>query len=135
MKTNTQFQNATVLVVENFEFNQEIIVEMLHLVGITPDVANNGVEAVEMAKQKTYDLILMDLRMPLKDSYEAAKEIRALPIQQPIIVAVTSSALIKDRDKGVDVGMNDYVTKPMEFDQLEVVLKKHLPHRLKKAPE
>lgn len=133
-KIETFFPNTQVLVVEDYEFNLEIIVEMLKMMGIEPDVAANGEEAVEKVKSKNYDIILMDVLMPKMDGYQASKIIRSLSIPQPIILALTASVQPQDKKKCLDAGMNDFINKPMEFEDLEKALKQHLSSKVAKAP-
>ncbi|MFA6917076.1 MAG: response regulator [Parachlamydiales bacterium] len=126
LQFKTNFNGAKVLVVEDFDINREIISEMLTMVGIIPDSAENGLEAVEKAKAVKYDLILMDIRMPYMDGYDATKEIRKLGDPQPIVIALTASIQEKDKKKSVEVGMDDYLSKPLEFQVLEKTLKNYL---------
>lgn len=133
-KVESFFPNAAVLVVEDYEFNLEIIVEMLRLMGIKADVATDGEEAVEIVKRKNFDLILMDVLMPKMDGYQATTIIRQLPIPQPIILALTASVLIQDKRKCQEAGMNDFINKPLQFDDLEKTLKKYLSEKLVSKP-
>jgi CheY-like chemotaxis protein len=125
--TQSQFTGRRALLVEDYFINQEILQEMLKLMGITVETASNGEEALERATQKAYDVILMDIQMPKKDGYQVTREIRkeGQNIHTPII-AVTASALTGDREKCIEAGMDDYLAKPIELDQLEAMLKKHL---------
>lgn len=130
-QTRTNFINAKVLVVEDFEVNREIISEMLTVLGLSPDSAENGIEAVEKAKAKRYDLILMDIRMPYMDGYDATKEIRKLGDPQPIVIALTASVQEKDRKRSLEAGMDDYLSKPLEFSVLEKTLRAYLTKFIK----
>ncbi|MBL0882812.1 MAG: PAS domain S-box protein [Chitinophagaceae bacterium] len=108
------------LVVEDNEVNQKLVSYVLKKVGGTVDIANNGRVAIDLLEQKktTYDLIIMDLQMPVMDGYEATEYIRnTLQLQIPII-AMTATALKGDRDRSVQVGMNDFMLKPFDFDDL-----------------
>lgn len=124
------FSDVKMLVVEDYDFSMEIIVEMLRLMGIEPDTANNGEEAVEKVKHQKYDLILMDLLMPKMDGYEATRFIRKLPIEQPIITALTAGVQQIDQKKCLDAGMNDFLIKPLTLIDLEAYLKQHLAQKL-----
>lgn len=126
----TQFQSFPTLVVEDDEFSKEILVEMLSMLGITADSAKDGIEAVEKAKAKNYELIIMDIRMPRKDGNQATKEIRELPIKQPIIIGLTAYTLPADTNKCAQNGMQSHLIKPMEIEQLIVCLKKFFPHHI-----
>ena len=108
------------LVVEDNEVNQKLVSYVLKKVGGTVDIANNGKVAIDLLEQKKneYDLIIMDLQMPVMDGYEATEYIRkTLQLQIPII-AMTATALKDDRDRSVQVGMNDFMLKPFDFDDL-----------------
>ncbi len=118
-------EGAHVLLAEDNVINQEVAVGILSAEGIEVDVANNGREAVDMAGRKPYDAVLMDMQMPEMDGYQAARRIREderlanLPI-----IAMTAHAMEGDREKCLDAGMNDYVTKPIDPKQLFEVLGK-----------
>ncbi|OCH78404.1 hypothetical protein A6E14_17975 [Vibrio genomosp. F10] len=102
---------------------------MLMNIGLHVDIANNGLEALNMCKTQEYDLILMDCHMPEMDGYEATKEIRSqCPWSQNIaIIALTANVISEGRQKCFDSGMNDFVSKPVTPDQLLNVLCKYLP--------
>ena len=89
------------------------------------DVADNGAIAVDMVKQNHYDLILMDLQMPVMDGYTASKKIREINQQLPII-ALTASATSNVKGKVLEAGMQDYVTKPFNPTDFFLRLKKYL---------
>ncbi|MCG3680311.1 response regulator [Aliarcobacter butzleri] len=108
-----------ILLVEDNEINQEVASMFLQKTGIEVSIANNGLEAVEEYKknQGKYDLILMDLQMPILSGYEATKQIRAFDKEIPI-VALTAAAMIEDKEKVLEVGMNDHLGKPINSDEL-----------------
>lgn len=110
-----------ILIVEDYFINQEMLQDMLETLGHEVDTAEDGEEAVEKYKKNTYDLILMDIQMPKKDGYQAAKEIRSLEKgQKPtFILALTANALSSDREKCLAAGMDDYISKPVDKKQLE----------------
>lgn len=118
-----------ILAAEDNELNSEILVELLDMVGAVCDVAKNGKEAVEMFEQSVpgqYDLILMDVQMPVMNGYEAVKEIRSGTHQraQSIpIVAMTANAFTEDIKNALDSGMNAHVAKPVDLEKLEAVVK------------
>jgi CheY-like chemotaxis protein len=99
---------------------------LLERLSQTADVVSNGVEAVKAASQLPYDLILMDVLMPEMDGLEATRAIRAqLPKdQQPRIVAMTANALTGDRERCLAAGMDDYISKPVQLDELAKVLQR-----------
>ncbi|MCX6984552.1 MAG: response regulator, partial [Lentisphaerae bacterium] len=107
-----------VLLVEDNEINQKVAIAILSKMSIKPDIAPNGAEAVRILEGKTYDLILMDIQMPVMDGIEATKIIRdknSKVINHAVpIIAMTAHALKGDREKCIAAGMNDYVSKPVK---------------------
>jgi PAS domain S-box-containing protein len=113
--------DADVLLVEDNLINQEIALELLRDKAPRIDVANNGAEAVEAVKKRKYDLIFMDIQMPVLDGLDATKQIRELPgcgLDVLPIVAMTAHAMQGDFEKSLSVGMNDHITKPINVDEL-----------------
>ncbi len=122
--------DASVLLVEDNEINQEVAREILESYGIKVDIAQHGGEAVTMIEQKHYDLVLMDLQMPVMDGLEATTKIRQLPIGENIpIIAMTANAFEEDRRRCQLAGMNDFVAKPVDIKQLYTVLAHWLPQQ------
>ena len=121
-----------ILVVEDNELNREIAVEILKEYGFQVDTAENGAEAVEKVKNSTpgnYDLVLMDVQMPVMNGYEATKEIRALdnPALAGItILAMTANAFDEDRKKALECGMDGFLSKPIVIEELISTLQKNL---------
>ena len=106
--------NARVLIADDNRINQELATELLRLVDLQVEVADNGRIAVDMASQGDFDLILMDMQMPEMDGLEATRLIRALPrLDATPIVAMTASAFGADRDACLAAGMNDHIGKPV----------------------
>ena len=104
------------LVAEDNEVNQKVIRHVLQKAGGTVDIANNGLEAVSfLEKSKDYNLIIMDLQMPEMDGYEATKYIRNVMNLSIPIIAMTASALKGEKSKCIEIGMNDYLSKPFDF--------------------
>ncbi|MFA7091745.1 MAG: response regulator [Arcobacteraceae bacterium] len=120
------FKGIRVLLVEDNEINQEVASMMLEKVGIEVHIANNGLQAVEKyeAEQGRYHLILMDLQMPIMSGYDATKQIRVFDTKIPI-VALTAAAMIEDKQKVLEVGMNDHLSKPINTDELYAVIGKY----------
>jgi two-component system sensor histidine kinase/response regulator len=116
-------RGARVLLVEDNEINQEVAIGQLEDAEVNVDVADNGEIAVRMVKEKDYDLVLMDMQMPVMDGIEATKVIRADPRFETLpIVAMTANAMAADRDRCLEAGMNDHIAKPIDPDQLFNVL-------------
>ena len=114
----------SILVVEDNHINQHVIVRILQRLGYQPDLANDGQEAVEAANFKSYELILMDMQMPVMDGLDATRMIRKTVSNQPIIVALTANVMEGTQDECFDAGMNDYITKPIKLDELtELIIK------------
>ena len=123
-KFSSKFQDIKVLLVEDNEINQEVAHEILKAVGMTVAIANNGIEAVDMVKTDMYDIVLMDIQMPKMDGYDATREIRKDPAFAELpIIAMTANALRCDKEKCFDVGMNDYITKPVDTVQLFQIIR------------
>jgi PAS domain S-box-containing protein len=109
-------QNKKFLVAEDNKVNQKVIQNVLLKAGAIADIANNGLEAIGYLKEnKNYDLIIMDLQMPEMDGYAATKYIRNVMNISIPIVAMTASALKGEKSKCLEIGMNDYLTKPFDF--------------------
>lgn len=121
------FGNAKILVAEDNPVNREVMDSMLRYFNITPDLAHDGSQAVDMASAKQYDLIFMDCQMPEMDGFEATIALRRNEsTRQVIIVALTAFAMKGDRDRCLEVGMNDYMSKPIREGDLESILSKWL---------
>ncbi|OUS29958.1 hypothetical protein A9Q99_07825 [Gammaproteobacteria bacterium 45_16_T64] len=125
-------EGIRLLLVEDNPINQEVVLGMLEDVDLTADVANDGKEALgylgEASEENPYDLVMMDCQMPEMDGYEATKLIRAGKAgycnQNIIIIAMTGNAMVGDKQKCLDAGMNDYLSKPLEPNDLEAMLLK-----------
>jgi CheY-like chemotaxis protein len=121
-------KGSSILLVEDNEINQEIIIELLKESGIKIDVAWDGFEAIKKVENTDYELILMDIQMPILDGYEATKEIRKINTNIPII-ALTANAMKEDIEKTKAAGMQMHLNKPIEIDKffealLEFISKK-----------
>ena len=126
------YEGKRILLAEDNALNREIAVEILSEAGVVTDTAENGQIAVDMVKNApsgTYDLIFMDMQMPVMDGCTAAEQIRALPREDTKglpIIAMTANAFADDRQKTRDAGMNGHLAKPLDLDQLRRVLEKWL---------
>jgi CheY-like chemotaxis protein len=117
----------TVLVVEDFEDNRFLMRRLLEMSGFGVLEATNGEEAVLIAERERPDLVLMDLSLPLLDGLAATRKIRACEGMNNIpIVAVSAHDTTDFHTEALSAGCNDYVTKPIDFDQLELVINKLL---------
>ena len=114
----------SILVAEDDLINQQLALKLLGKLGYTADIASNGKEALEMVSNRNYDIILMDVLMPEMDAFEATKMIRLCLDVQPIIIAVTASAMSGDRDKCLESGMDDYICKPIIIEELAALFSK-----------
>jgi len=133
--------NCRVLLVEDNRINQEVALMLLEDFGVAADAVSNGLEAIkallDAPESAPYNLVLMDCQMPEMDGYEATRSIRnggggagysGIPI-----VAMTANAMKGDREKCIDAGMNDYLTKPIDTEALEIKLKEWLVDKAKEA--
>ncbi|MDO8754961.1 MAG: ATP-binding protein, partial [Anaerolineales bacterium] len=118
---------ARILLAEDESINQEIAVFMLEEVHMVVDTAENGEQAVQFASDKDYDLILMDMNMPVMDGLLATQKIRQSRRNAEIpILAMTANAFVEDRNQCIAAGMNDFISKPVELDVLYAKLEKWL---------
>ncbi|WP_420589017.1 response regulator [Bacterioplanoides sp.] len=127
---------GNVLLVEDHEINQAVALEFLHSVGIIADTASNGVEAIEAIKHKDYDLVLMDLQMPVMDGLHATAIIRQDERYKDLpIVAMTAHAMEGDRERCLATGMNDHIAKPIDPDLFATMLQQWLePATVRHSP-
>jgi len=128
-KPLSPFENVKILVCEDHEQNREVMGGMLQEFGIEPEFAANGMECMDILNSgKMFDMIFMDLQMPVMDGYEAARSIRSNSKFDSIpIISMPSNMMREIVNKCFETGMNDRIAKPVEFDRLEYVLAKWLP--------
>jgi PAS domain S-box-containing protein len=114
------------LIAEDNIVNQKVAVKMLGRLGYRPDVVNNGLEAVEAVARQRYDVLLLDVQMPVMDGFEAARRITGAwsPGTRPRIVGMTALAMTGDRERCLEVGMDDYITKPVRPEELQRALER-----------
>jgi CheY-like chemotaxis protein len=123
------FSAWDILVVEDVDFNQEVIIELLASVGVKTRLASNGAEALTEVAKKVPDAILMDCHMPVMDGFEATRRLRSDPAYSRIpIIALTASVMEEDKKRCTDAGMNGYVPKPVDLDYLRSQLLQFLPN-------
>ena len=129
-KNKVFFKEAKILLVEDNEMNQELAVSLLNSVGLTTMVANDGKIALELLKKNAFDLVLMDIQMPVMNGLDATAEIRKRPdeyFKNVPIIAMSARAFQKDRDDCINAGMNSYIAKPIDPKLLFSELAKYLP--------
>lgn len=122
----TEFNNLKALVAEDNVTNQTLLKFILKQWNLEYDLVENGEKALQLIQKNKYDIVLMDIQMPVMDGYEAAKRIRKDFGTIPII-AMTAHVLPTEREKCIKAGMNDYISKPLKEDEFLTMLKKYLP--------
>lgn len=121
----SQVQGAKVLLVEDNEINQQVAQEILEGAGFIVELAENGKQAVDKVEFEAYDIVLMDIQMPVMGGYEATQAIRKKKKPENLpIVAMTANTMVGDREKALEVEMNDHVSKPIDPVQLFSTLAK-----------
>lgn len=115
---NPKKRKLSILLCEDNPLNQKLAINVIKNYGFELDIANNGQEGIGLLEKNTYDLILMDLQMPVKDGYQTTVYIRNIMKSSIPIIAMTAHSLIGERQKCFDIGMNAYVPKPFRQDEL-----------------
>lgn len=118
--------SARILVVEDNPINLKVACRLLQHCGYQPDTAANGQLAIERLKGSAYDLVFMDVEMPVLDGPAATAELRRLlpPAGQPVVVALTAHAMPGDRERFLAAGMDDHLTKPLRSGELSALLQR-----------
>jgi two-component system, sensor histidine kinase SagS len=122
--------SVRILMAEDNGINQRAGKLILQRAGFSIDLVGDGSEALEAHRSNPYDVILMDCQMPVMDGFEACRHIRELGQPQPAIIAVTANALVGERDRCLGAGMDDYLSKPFQAEQLVAIVKKWVDNRL-----
>jgi CheY-like chemotaxis protein/HPt (histidine-containing phosphotransfer) domain-containing protein len=122
MKTETK-----ILIAEDNTMNQRLIKHLMQSRGYQFDLVGNGAEAVESLKKQSYELVLMDIQMPVLDGYTATGQIRKELKSAIPVIAMTAHAMSGDREKCINAGMNEYLTKPLDEEVLFALIEKYMP--------
>jgi len=133
-KIHVTFENMNVLVAEDNIINQKLIKHVLVGFGLDITLANNGEEALELRKKNEYDLIFMDIQMPVMGGIDSTRAILEFELEKNKrhvpIVALTANALTGDREKYINAGMDNYLSKPFELEKLSLLLQEYFPHKV-----
>jgi CheY-like chemotaxis protein len=115
-----------ILVAEDNPVNQKLILSILKKLGYIATLAENGALAYEAATKENFDIIIMDLQMPVMDGLDASRKIKSSDAinPKPIIIALTANAMTGDKERCLEAGMDDYMTKPIQIKVLEENIKK-----------
>jgi CheY-like chemotaxis protein len=124
----TELKGTKILLVEDNAVNLKLVKTFLDKLACETDIATDGQEAIEKVKEGKYNIVLMDIQMPVMNGLEATEIIRRDIDKDVPIVALTAAAMEGDREKSISSGMNDYLTKPVSFDSLkDMLLKRAAP--------
>jgi signal transduction histidine kinase/ActR/RegA family two-component response regulator len=120
---------GNILLVEDNKINQLVAGDMLESMGLEFSIAENGQEALQAIDKVNgaLDLVLMDVQMPIMDGYTATTQLRAQGYTDLIVCGLSANAMKEDKEKAMEAGMNDYITKPLQWDDLHTLLSKYLP--------
>jgi len=129
-------RGVRILITEDNAPNQEVVQEMLEMAGAVVEIANNGQEALDMLQVRSFDALLLDIQMPGMDGYTVARAIRAAQAAYGTIpiIAMTAHAMIGDRQKSLDAGMDDHITKPIDPEHLYTTLARWIERRSDGSP-
>ena len=128
-----QLANLKILVAEDNSINQSVILSQLEMLGYQAKCVSNGLEALELLTRQDYDLILMDCQMPVMDGYTATQELRLREDNKrhSVVIALTANAMLEDRQKCLAAGMDDYLSKPLEQEDLAKVIQRWTTQKAK----
>jgi two-component system CheB/CheR fusion protein len=115
-----------ILLVEDIEVNQNLILQMLQHLGYQADAVSDGQQALDRLSEQTYDIVLMDCQMPVLDGYEATRQLRQREktTDKTIVIGITAHAMVGDREKCLNAGMDDYISKPIRLKDLSALLQR-----------
>jgi signal transduction histidine kinase/ligand-binding sensor domain-containing protein/CheY-like chemotaxis protein len=113
-----------ILAAEDNAINERLFFVVLSKMGYKPDIVRNGQEVLDKMAIEKYDLIFMDVQMPVMDGLEATRQIRRCALDQPYIIAMTANAMLEDREECIQAGMDDYIAKPLRHEEIKLSLQK-----------
>ncbi len=120
-------ENLSILLVEDNLINQKVATKILERIGLNADIASDGEIAINMVQSKAYDLVFMDMEMPVMDGLDSTRGIKNIENKlgkMPVIIAMTANALPGDRERCIEAGMDDFISKPITVDSVKTILKK-----------
>ena len=128
MTKKQNMKNARILLVEDDVLNQEVMGAMLRMLGYRTDIATDGAEALQALSSNDYQLILMDCKMPVMDGFEAVNTIRnsAEAWKRIPVIAITANALSGERERCMNAGMDEYLSKPVKMEDLGKMLERFI---------
>jgi signal transduction histidine kinase/CheY-like chemotaxis protein len=130
----SRLQGARLLLVEDNEINRELALDLLAAEGISVAVALDGRQALEMLERERFDAVLMDCQMPVMDGFAATRELRKRPQWRTLpVIAMTANAMVGDRQKALDAGMDDHIAKPINVDQMFSTLARWVVPRIQQT--
>ncbi|CAN5331568.1 hypothetical protein BH09BAC4_BH09BAC4_10930 [soil metagenome] len=124
---NANERDVQVLVVEDNLMNQKLVLQVLKRLGYQAKVADDGQRALDMIQETAFDVILMDIQMPIMDGYETTRQIRTKFNKTVPIIAMTAHALASEQEECLKAGMNDFLSKPFKMEELQQLIRKYLP--------
>ncbi len=129
------YKGLKVLIAEDNPVNQQVLRQMMTNIGIVSEVVDDGSKVEEAMSRESFDVIFMDMQMPEMDGIQATLKVRASKVKQPIIIAISANAYSEDRQDCINAGMNDFLSKPFDLDQLKGILQKwiHNPGSIEQA--
>jgi CheY-like chemotaxis protein/HPt (histidine-containing phosphotransfer) domain-containing protein len=121
----------SILVADDFDMNQKLVARILQGFGYDAQFANNGVEAIQQLEKKRFDLVFLDVQMPEMDGYETARTVRARwsNSERPRLIAMTANALRGDREKCLEAGMDEFISKPVQIGEIRKALQQSATQR------